>query len=38
LAQLRRYRQAVAGLQPGEPVRGAFVTGRGEFIECNDDA
>lgn len=38
LAQLRRYRRAVAALQPGEPVRGAFVTGRGEFIECNDDA
>jgi len=32
-AQLARYRQAVAALQPGEPVRAAFVTGRGDLIE-----
>ena len=33
LAQLARYRRAVAALQPGEPVRAAFVNGRGELIE-----
>jgi ATP-dependent helicase/nuclease subunit A len=32
-AQLARYRQAVAALQPGEPVRAAFINGRGELIE-----
>jgi ATP-dependent helicase/nuclease subunit A len=33
LAQLARYRRAVAALQPGEPVRVAFVTGHGELLE-----
>lgn len=32
-AQLLAYAQAVAQLQPGEPVRCAFVTGQGEVIE-----
>ncbi|MGM9486199.1 UvrD-helicase domain-containing protein [Ideonella sp. YS5] len=31
--QLARYRQAVASLQPGEPVRAAFINARGELIE-----
>jgi ATP-dependent helicase/nuclease subunit A len=31
--QLARYREAVAALQPDEPVRAAFITGRGELIE-----
>jgi ATP-dependent helicase/nuclease subunit A len=33
LAQMARYRQAVAALQPGERVRSALVTGAGEVIE-----
>lgn len=33
LAQLAEYRAAVAALAPGERVRAAFVTGRGELIE-----
>ncbi|MFO1340624.1 MAG: hypothetical protein U1F53_20790 [Burkholderiaceae bacterium] len=33
LAQLDRYRRLVAALQPGEPVRAAFVTGRGERVD-----
>jgi ATP-dependent helicase/nuclease subunit A len=32
-AQLARYRAAVQALQPGERVRAAFVTGRGEVVE-----
>ena len=32
-AQLARYRAAVERLRPGEPVRAAFVTGRGELVE-----
>jgi ATP-dependent helicase/nuclease subunit A len=31
--QLADYRAAVAALSPGEPVRAAFITGRGELIE-----
>jgi ATP-dependent helicase/nuclease subunit A len=31
-AQLARYREAVAALQPGEEVRAAFVTGLGQLI------
>ena len=31
--QLAGYRAAVAALAPGEPVRAAFITGRGELIE-----
>jgi ATP-dependent helicase/nuclease subunit A len=33
LAQLDDYRQAVAALVPGEPVRAAFVTAAGELVE-----
>jgi ATP-dependent helicase/nuclease subunit A len=33
LQQLRDYRSAVQRLQPGEPVRCAFITARGELIE-----
>ncbi len=36
--QLAGYVAAVAALQPGEPVRGAFVTGRGELVELGDAA
>jgi ATP-dependent helicase/nuclease subunit A len=32
-AQLAEYRTAVAALAPGEVVRAAFITGRGELIE-----
>jgi len=32
-AQLARYRAAVQALQPGERVRAAFVTGRGDVVE-----
>jgi ATP-dependent helicase/nuclease subunit A len=32
-AQLARYRAAVQALRPGERVRAAFVTGRGEVVE-----
>ena len=32
-AQLARYREAVRGAYPGEPVRAAFLTGRGELVE-----
>jgi len=32
-AQLARYRRLVTALQPGEPVRAAFINGRGELIE-----
>ncbi|MDH4061876.1 MAG: PD-(D/E)XK nuclease family protein, partial [Aquincola sp.] len=31
--QLGAYRDAVARLVPGEPVRAAFITGRGELVE-----
>jgi ATP-dependent helicase/nuclease subunit A len=31
-AQLQRYVAAVQALQPGDAVRGAFVTGRGELV------
>ena len=31
--QLQRYRRAVQALQPGQPVRCAFITGAGELIE-----
>ena len=34
-AQLRRYRDAVRRVQPGEPVRCAFVTGAGAVIEID---
>lgn len=33
LAQMARYRRAVAALQPGEQVRSALVTGLGDVIE-----
>ena len=32
LAQLRRYRQAVAAASPGAPVRAAFLTGQGRLV------
>jgi len=32
-AQLLRYRDAVSLLQPGRPVRCAFITGAGELVE-----
>ena len=32
-AQMQRYVEAVQALQPGEAVRGAFITGAGELIE-----
>jgi ATP-dependent helicase/nuclease subunit A len=32
-AQLQRYVAAVQALQPGDAVRGAFITGRGELVE-----
>ena len=31
--QMRRYMAAVAALQPGDTVRGAFITGRGQVVE-----
>jgi len=34
--QLARYRRAVQALQPGEPVRAAFITGSGQLIESGD--
>ncbi len=33
LAQLRRYRQAVAAANAGAPVRAAFLTGQGRLVE-----
>ncbi len=33
LVQLQRYRQAVQALQPGDVVRAAFITSRGQVIE-----
>jgi ATP-dependent helicase/nuclease subunit A len=35
-AQLRRYRDAVAGLQPGEPVQAGFITGAGRLLQLDD--
>jgi len=35
LEQVRRYREAVQNLQPGEPVRTAFITGEGRLIEVS---
>jgi hypothetical protein len=35
-AQMNRYRRVVAGLEPGDEVRCAFITGRGEAIEVDD--
>jgi ATP-dependent helicase/nuclease subunit A len=32
--QLAAYRRAVQALQPGEVVRAAFITGKGELIEA----
>jgi ATP-dependent helicase/nuclease subunit A len=37
-AQLRRYRRAVEALQPGTPVRCAFITGEGQLVEVSADA
>lgn len=34
--QLWRYREAVRALQPGEPVRCAFITGQGRLIDCTE--
>ncbi|MDH0863959.1 UvrD-helicase domain-containing protein, partial [Mitsuaria sp. GD03876] len=36
LKQLWRYREAVMALQPGEPVRCAFITGQGRLIDCTE--
>ncbi len=36
LQQLRRYREAVLMLQPGEPVRTAFITGHGRLVDCTE--
>lgn len=36
LEQLARYREAVLQLQPGEPVRTAFITGQGRLIDCTE--
>ena len=36
LQQLWRYREAVMALQPGEPVRCAFITGQGRLIDCTE--
>ena len=33
--QLLRYREAVRLLQPGQPVRCAFITGSGELLEVD---
>jgi ATP-dependent helicase/nuclease subunit A len=35
-AQLARYRDAVAALQPGEPVAAAFITGQGRLVPLAD--
>ena len=32
LAQLRRYRQAVAAASAGAPVKAAFLTGQGRLV------
>lgn len=31
--QMARYLRALAAVQPGEPVRGGFITGDGRFVE-----
>lgn len=36
LDQLWRYREGVMALQPGEPVRCAFITGQGRLIDCTE--
>lgn len=36
LQQLLRYREAVRELQPGEPVRTAFINGQGRLIDCTE--
>jgi ATP-dependent helicase/nuclease subunit A len=36
LQQLLRYREAVRLLQPGEPVRTAFITGQGRLVDCTE--
>ncbi|AVS70836.1 DNA helicase UvrD [Paracidovorax avenae] len=36
--QMRRYRQAVQGQFPGEPVRAAFLTGDGRMVEVDSSA
>ena len=36
LQQLQRYREAVRELQPGEPVRTAFINGQGRLIDCTE--
>ena len=36
LQQLWRYREALRALQPGEPVRAAFITGQGRLIDCTE--
>ena len=36
IAQLWRYREAVMALQPGEPVRCAFITGQGKLVDCTE--
>ncbi|OWQ91988.1 hypothetical protein CDN99_06410 [Roseateles aquatilis] len=36
ITQLWRYREAVMALQPGEPVRCAFITGQGKLIDCTE--
>jgi ATP-dependent helicase/nuclease subunit A len=36
IQQLWRYREAVMALQPGEPVRCAFITGQGRLIDCTE--
>ena len=34
--QLRRYIAAVSHLQPGEPVRAAFISGKGQWLPVGD--
>jgi len=38
MAQLQRYRAAVSGQAPGEPVRAAFLTGDGRMVPVPDGA
>ncbi len=38
MAQLQRYRAAVSGQVPGEPVRAAFLTGDGRMVPVSDGA
>jgi len=35
-AQMQRYRRVLARLEPGDAVRCAFITGRGEAIVVDD--